>query len=336
MNQFPFWIIFFCASIMHAQKLSISEYVITYQKVAVQEMHRSGIPASITLAQGILESASGNSKLAKTANNHFGIKCHSDWSGQKIYHDDDEKNECFRKYKDPISSYLDHSKFLMNKKRYAFLFEYKSTDFKSWAHGLKKAGYATNPKYPELLISLIKENELFLFDNYKNVIVKDNLINNIAIVYIDKEKSLLGIAKKHDISLSKLKKVNENYFNNGIRPGDHVFLSRKKRKCKHTFHKAKDNETVLSISHFYGVKVKLIAKRNNLKINEAISPGLKIYLNRTSPFLKGGGNKNYTVRSGDTLYSISKRFNITIEDLKKINGLKSNKISAGKKLKLKN
>jgi len=276
MNLFSFCILFFFATIIQAQKLSISEYVNTYQKVAVQEMHRSGIPASITLAQGILESASGNSKLSKTANNHFGIKCHSDWSGQKVYHDDDEKNECFRKYKDPISSYIDHSKFLMNKKRYAFLFEYESTDFKSWAYGLKKAGYATNPKYPELLISLIKENDLFIFDNYKNVIVKGNLINNIAIVYIDKEKSLLGIAKKHDISLSKLKKFNENYFTKGPKPGDHVFLTRKKRKCKHAFHKTKQNETVLSISHFYGVKVKLIAKRNNLKINETISSGIKI------------------------------------------------------------
>ena len=174
------------------------------------------------------------------------------------------------------------------------------------------------------------------FDNYKNVIVKDNLINNISIVYIDKETSFFGIAQNHNIALSKLKKVNENYFKNDLRPGDHVFLSRKKRKCKHAFHKVQDNESILSISHLYGVKARLISKRNGLKINEPISPGLKIYLNKKSPFLKKGSNKNYTVRSGDTLYSISNRFNITIEALKKINGLKSNKILAGMKLKLQN
>jgi LysM repeat protein len=335
MNIFSFCILFFFATIIHAQKLSIKEYVNTYQKIAIQEMHKSGIPASITLAQGILESASGNSKLSKTANNHFGIKCHSDWSGPKVYHDDDEKNECFRKYKDPISSYIDHSKFLMNKKRYEFLFEYKSTDYKSWAYGLKKAGYATNPKYPELLISLIKENNLYLFDNYKNVIVKNNLINNIPIIYIDKEKSLLSIAKKQKISLSKLKKVNENYFTKGPQPGEHIFLKRKKRKCKHVYHKTKHNETALSIAHFYGIKVKLIAKRNNLKINEPINPGLKIYLNTKSPFINKGLYKSYTVRSGDTLYSISNRYNITIEKLKKLNGLKDNKIFSGMKLRLK-
>ena len=337
MRSFFFYIAFFFLFLLNAQKTSVLEYINTYQKIAIQEMYRTGIPASITLAQGILESGAGNSKLAKTANNHFGIKCHTDWSGQRVYHDDDEKNECFRKYKDPLSSYLDHSKFLMNKKRYAFLFEYKSTDYRSWALGLKKAGYATNPKYPELLISLIKENELFVFDNYKIQAIKDNLINDIPIVYIDKKISLLGIAKKHNISLNKLKKLNDHYFNDLIKPGEHVFLGRKKRTCKHIFHKAKKGETILSISQLYGVKSKLIAKRNGLKINDALNPGLKIYLNKKSPYIKKGTtDKYYKVRSGDTLYSISKRYNITIDEIKSLNGLQNNKIYTGMKLKLKN
>ena len=134
-----------------------------YREDAIREMERNSIPASITLAQGILESGDGNSPLARYANNHFGIKCHSDWTGKTFIQDDDKKNECFRKYKDPYESYKDHSDFL-KKNRYAFLFELKITDYKGWAHGLKKAGYATNPKYPHLLIKIIEENNLAQYD----------------------------------------------------------------------------------------------------------------------------------------------------------------------------
>ena len=142
-----------------------------FKDIAVQEMKRAGIPASITLSQGILESASGNSSLAKNANNHFGIKCHSDWVGPKIYHDDDEKQECFRKYKSADQSYRDHSEFLSKKKRYAFLFEYKINDYRSWAYGLKKAGYATNPKYPQLLLKLINDHMLYQYDKINTIIL---------------------------------------------------------------------------------------------------------------------------------------------------------------------
>ncbi|HAD98078.1 MAG TPA: N-acetylmuramoyl-L-alanine amidase, partial [Cryomorphaceae bacterium] len=139
-------------------------YIEKYRDVAIREMKEFGVPASITLAQGILESGSGQSYLAQRANNHFGIKCHLDWDGKRVYKDDDEKNECFRAYKDPDESFRDHSLFLKNRSRYASLFKEDPTDYKAWAHGLKRAGYATNRKYPTLLIDLIERYELHKYD----------------------------------------------------------------------------------------------------------------------------------------------------------------------------
>ena len=143
---------------------NIEDYVKVYSKIAMDEMIQFGIPASITLSQGILESGVGKGRLAVQANNHFGIKCH-DWNGKKIYHDDDEEQECFRKYDNPEYSYRDHSLFLSNRGRYSFLFDFKRDDYKQWARGLKKAGYATDPKYPQKLIDLIERYELYKYDN---------------------------------------------------------------------------------------------------------------------------------------------------------------------------
>ncbi len=148
-------------------KITPNEYISMWRNTAIKNMRRFGIPASIILAQGLLESGGGNSRLARQGNNHFGIKCHSSWNGAKIYHDDDKKGECFRKYKNAAESYEDHAQFLKNSSRYDFLFNYKSTDYKSWAKGLKKAGYATNPKYPKLLIDLIERYELHNYDDGK-------------------------------------------------------------------------------------------------------------------------------------------------------------------------
>ena len=139
---------------------STQDYINTYTKIAIEQEKQYGIPACITLAQGILESGSGRSRLATEANNHFGIKCHNDWKGKKIYKDDDKQNECFRVYDNAEQSYIDHSLFLVGKKRYAELFKLKITDYKGWAKGLKQAGYATNPKYPQLLIDIIELYDL--------------------------------------------------------------------------------------------------------------------------------------------------------------------------------
>ncbi|MFN9109836.1 MAG: glycoside hydrolase family 73 protein, partial [Bacteroidota bacterium] len=143
-----------------AQKITIEEYVNTYKDIAMKEMVRSGVPASITLAQGILETENGNSALVKKSNNHFGIKCKETWTGPSVSHDDDAPQECFRKYENAIASYIDHSDFLRTRKHYHFLFDLDPLDYKAWAYGLKKAGYATNPKYPQILIKYIETYNL--------------------------------------------------------------------------------------------------------------------------------------------------------------------------------
>jgi hypothetical protein len=150
--------------VMLSAQTKTEQYIEQYRQIAVDEMNQYNIPASITLAQGILESGNGESRLATEGNNHFGIKCHSNWSGKTIIEDDDEKGECFRKYSKVADSFRDHSLFLTERGRYSFLFEYNKTDYKKWAKGLKKAGYATNPKYPSLLIDLIEEYDLSRFD----------------------------------------------------------------------------------------------------------------------------------------------------------------------------
>ena len=197
----------------YTNKEKIEFYINRYGNVARTEMKAYGIPASITLAQGILESGMGYGRLAKEGNNHFGIKCHKDWKGDRIYHDDDKKGECFRVYNDPASSYRDHSLFLKTRSRYDFLFEIKTNNYKAWAKGLKKAGYATDPKYPEKLISLIERFELNKFDLKKSKkaeeISFDGYETNRQIHNVSKGDTLYSISKKYEISLESLIKINE-------------------------------------------------------------------------------------------------------------------------------
>jgi len=165
-----------------------NDYIDTYKEIAIKEMKRTGIPASITLAQGILESGWGKSRLAKIGNNHFGIKCHKGWKGGSMKHDDDAKDECFRTYKNAQESYKDHSEFLTGRSRYAFIFKYDSQDYKNWAKGLKKAGYATNPKYADLLIDKIERYHLNIYDKKdwkkrENALSYNKLLNNGDVVY---------------------------------------------------------------------------------------------------------------------------------------------------------
>lgn len=149
-----------------SKKLSRQEYIDHFAQLAIEEMNEYSIPASIILAQACLESSDGNSTLSRMSNNHFGIKCKSNWTGQTIFQDDDEKNECFRKYNSPVESFRDHSRFLNESTRYQFLFGYEITDYKRWAYGLKKAGYATDPKYPDRLIKIIEDYQLNALDQY--------------------------------------------------------------------------------------------------------------------------------------------------------------------------
>ena len=180
------------------------EYIAIYSDKAQEEMRKYNIPASITLAQGILESGSGKGRLAKDANNHFGIKCHSSWTGEKIYHDDDAKGECFRKYRNSLSSFDDHSDFLVGRKRYANLFQLDKSDYKGWAKELRKAGYATDRKYPQKLISLIERYQLYRFD--QEVLGVSNTVNKKHIV--KRGDTLYSLAKRYKLSVEMLKELN--------------------------------------------------------------------------------------------------------------------------------
>jgi len=180
--------------------LNTEDYVKFYSNIAMDEMIQFGIPASITLAQGILESGAGKGRLAVQANNHFGIKCH-DWNGKKIYHDDDEEQECFRKYDNPEYSYRDHSLFLTNRGRYSFLFDFKKDDYKKWARGLKKAGYATDPKYSQKLIDLIERYELYKYDN--KVLKKKNKLYKVK-----RGDTVYSISKKFNMPVDLIIKMN--------------------------------------------------------------------------------------------------------------------------------
>jgi len=181
-------------------------YVQQFGAIAQDEMRRYKIPASITLAQGLLESQSGQGVLALKSNNHFGIKCKRNWNGKKVYHDDDAAGECFRAYKDPKDSYRDHSLFLADRDRYASLFKLKKDDYKGWAKGLKKAGYATDPSYAEKLIRLIESLELWKFDNSKST--PKFKVSNAPVHVVQKGDTLFGISKKYSISVAKIKKWN--------------------------------------------------------------------------------------------------------------------------------
>ena len=267
-----------------SQNLTRKQYITKYSALAVKQMRQYKIPASITLAQGILESNNGNSKLAVKANNHFGIKCHG-WEGKKIFEDDDKKNECFRKYKSPLESFKDHSLFLNKYSRYAFLFDYKITDYKSWARGLKKAGYATNKKYPELLINIIEDNKLNVFDDKDVEIEFISEIRNIymhpnRIKYVKSENqdTYITIAKDLNLKLRQLQKYNDSNETNILAEGTIVFIQPKRKKGKVKVHKYNKNESLISISQFYGVKLKSLKKRNDLILKKGLNNGDKLRL----------------------------------------------------------
>lgn len=291
-------------------------YIDRYKVIAVEKMLEHGIPASITLAQGILESGAGKSSLAKEANNHFGIKCHKGWTGGTYTMDDDKKNECFRKYKSAFESFEDHSLFLTTRGRYGFLFEYKVTNYKKWAHGLKKAGYATNPKYAHLLIKVIEENELYKFDKIKDLkelgiekedipqeIVKiDEPINdqpskedfkpvsvsesqrliyeNQGVKYIlaMKGDNFHKVAAEFEIYAWQLRKYNDATKKTKLKSGDFIYLEKKNKKARVKFHIMQRGETLRSVCQKYAVQAKSIRKKNGIKKGTEIRNGERLKL----------------------------------------------------------
>ena len=287
--------------------IAVVKYIVTYSQIAIEEMKIYKIPASITLAQGIFESNAGRSKLATEANNHFGIKCHKGWTGDTFIQDDETKNECFRKYDNPYESFRDHSWFLTQRDRYKSLFLLDIKDYKGWAWGLKIAGYATNPKYPEQLIKAIETYELFKFDDpdYAGTFADsaglsyDSLpsgkktgkseksevpqhvistINNLKLTLAIKGDTWSEISRVFEVPVKKLYRYNDLEKGAKLVPGQLVYLEKKRRKGAGSWHIVKSGETMYTISQLNGIQLKRLYKLNDMNPGKPVHPGQKLLL----------------------------------------------------------
>ncbi len=301
----------------NAQRISIEAYIEQYKDIAISEMKRSGVPASITLAQGILETENGNSELVKKSNNHFGIKCKNNWEGDRVSHDDDANGECFRSYNKAEDSFRDHSDFLRNSKRYSSLFSLDAGDYEGWAKGLKNAGYATNPHYPVLLIKYIEQYDLQQYslavinempemdisksiagndktlpvkvekeggsDAYENPVVstapdKISRINKTKCVFIKKGISLLAIATRYQISLNKLMEFNDLEKDGILTKDQYIYLHKKQKTGNQAFYITQAGESLYDIAQKNGIQLKSLREYNHLNIDAIIDANTKLYL----------------------------------------------------------
>lgn len=316
-----------------AQRISVQEYIDTYKDIAISEMKRAGIPASITLAQGILETENGNSELVKKSSNHFGIKCKNTWTGSSVFHDDDSQGECFRKYERAEDSYYDHSNFLRGSSRYAFLFELDPMDYKGWAYGLKRAGYATNPQYSNILIKNIETNNLQQYDllaangnqvikrqsiqgkitpvpdflmkpvkytemnisvNIASIKAGKTLFNGLKAVFAPKGASLLAIATQFDISLSKLMEFNDLDKDGILSEEQWIFLEKKLKAGNRDLYIAEGGETIYSISQVNAIQLESLLQFNQLNKNAVLKKGTRVRL-------RPGGEKPVLNRAGPVI-----------------------------------
>jgi LysM repeat protein len=300
-------------------QMTAEQYIEKFKGDAIKEMLMFNIPASITLAQGMLESANGNSDLAVYANNHFGIKCHNEWSGPTFIKDDDAKDECFRKYPTALDSYTDHSNFLKTRNRYAPLFELKRTDYKGWAKGLHKVGYATDPKYTRRLLKLIEDYQLYKYDKaddhspalaqkktaidesarpitrktetsttvkapemaQRHVLRPIEQFRFINYVVIKPGDSFSKIAQETDKDLWQLYKYNDLQPTDKLIAGERMYLQPKRRNAKEPYHIVKKGETMRSISQLYAIKLKSLYKKNRMRPGEEPKAGETLYLRHT-------------------------------------------------------
>ncbi len=310
-----------CSQAVFAQsKAIVQSYIEKYKDIAMAEMARTGVPASITLAQGIHETGAGTSDLVLKSNNHFGIKCKTEWNGEKVYHDDDARGECFRKYDDPFISYKDHSDFLRNRPFYASLFNLDPTDYEGWAYGLKKAGYATNPKYPQILIKLIRDYNL---QDYTLIVLgkKDRdanepawakaeteptevistansetaniakpmypqgvfRINDTKVIFITKGTSYLKIADEQDISLARLFEFNDMADGDVATEDGLLFLQRKRKTGAQDTHTVAEGETLYQIAQAEGIRLESLLQYNSLTPTAKVQAGEKLYLKTQAP-----------------------------------------------------
>ena len=369
-------VLFFYSAFIFAQDMFTPvQYIEMYKETAIREMKRMGVPAAITLAQGILETESGNSELVKKSNNHFGIKCKSNWTGGSVTHDDDAAGECFRLYKTADDSYRDHSNFLRGNERYGFLFKLDVRDYKAWAYGLKKAGYATNPSYPQILIkyidqynlqqyTLVAAGEAPVFDatGYKSDVeekvieeaavadeasmldVSDKVVtvNDSKAVYASKGTSLLVVATKNNIALSKMLGFNELSEDGMLIKNQYVFLEKKSKTGEKDFDLAKVGESLYDIAQRNGIQLQYLLDYNRLWGNEDIKAGTKIYLKPNiasakmvavpAAVTKTATPKTHIVQAKEGLYAISKKYNISVQQLKEWNNIESDALSIGQEL----
>lgn len=382
----------------------IKEYILKYKDLAIEEMKRTGVPASITLAQGVHETFAGQSTLVLKSNNHFGIKCKSSWTGESVSHDDDAPGECFRKYVNPADSYRDHSDFLKNGTRYAFLFSLDPTDYEGWAWGLKKAGYATNPKYPQILIKLIREFQLQDYtliamgrktegpDVYwaksespfsteqpqvVNAVVKTEVkpeitkavypsgvfkINETKVLYVPRGTSFLSIANEHRISLHRLFDFNDLQPQEMADCDQLVYIQRKRKSGSTDFHTVAAGETLLDIAQAEGIRLESLLSYNFLRENMQPEAGQVLYLRHKAPsmpklataaasvsVINSFSNNNlvsasaetnnaylvHIVQPKETVYSISKKYAVSMNDVLKWNDLSSVDLKTGQQLRIK-
>lgn len=369
----------------------VRNYIATFKDIAIKEMRRTGVPASITLAQGIHETGAGQSQLVIRSNNHFGIKCKSDWKGESVSHDDDARGECFRKYSNPEESYRDHSDFLKNRPHYASLFQLDPIDYESWAFGLKKAGYATNPKYPQILIKLIKDYDLQKYtllalgekvlddmptidarmdtesghtaraDEKSDVAEAPSAppidypsgvfrINEANVVFAAKGTSFFVLAQQHNIPLARLFEFNDRTAAEEAENDQLVFLQRKRKSGAAEFHIVAPGETLYDIAQAEGVRMESLLAYNLLKPGLEPRAGEKIYLQREAPSmprLAGAEQRTaearitaadeytvHTVQPKETLYSITRKYSVSVDDLVKWNNLPSSDLKTGQQLRI--
>lgn len=303
-------------------------YIRKFAKIAVEEMKEYKIPASITLGQGLLETAFGQSELAQNANNHFGIKCKKEWTGETYRYTDDAYMECFRKYPDAKDSYRDHSLFLTTRKHYSPLFSLSLTDYKGWAYGLKKAGYATNPKYPQILIGRIEKYKLYEFDKLSAEEVEaklDDLYPDTKIIKnVVKPKEIIKEKPTHKPIIIEEKEVIVETPNQRIKNHSNKNLR---------YIVIKKDETLQEISNLYGISINTLKKYNDIEDANLIYEKQYLFL---EPKKNKGKLKYHKVKEGETMYSIAQKEGIKLEKLYKRNRMEfSDTLKVGEVLNLK-
>jgi LysM repeat protein len=407
-----FFIGLFIYNCVQAQTISIEEYIFMYKEIAMKEMIRSGVPAAITIAQGIVETENGNSKLVKKSNNHFGIKCKETWTGPSVSHDDDAPGECFRKYSTAEESYIDHSNFLVTRKHYSFLFSLDPADYKAWAYGLKRAGYATNPKYPEMLIKYIEtynlnEYSLIALGRKKadeSTVVNTDLpqspvkqqsivtvpvkmnpeagqvvvvqkpivqpevkkpavnyptgefkINETRVTFVTKGTSFLSIAQQYNLPLKWLYDFNDVKETEAVENDQLVYLQRKRKVGANATHVVSDGETLYTIAQEQGIRLDALMQLNFLTVNQQPAAGEQLYLqspapgapklstkknnaavtqltNEIVPVNNTKGKTIHAVQPKETLYSISKKYEVSLSALQQWNQLNGTELKEGTEL----